>query len=123
MSRSPVGQHGGVERTMQSAYLKASMNSRMSTHGAHYKSQTSVKKKEIPDSDIQGGKSGDFEESCIVNDDSINDNQENRANLANTVGKVGLSSKMSSKIAISNYDQTSKKSVGQLSQLEVVEPI
>jgi hypothetical protein len=74
-----------------------------------------VKKKEVLDSNIQGGKSGDFEESCIVNDDSITDNQENRANLANTVGKVGLSSKMSSKVAISHYDQTSKKSVGQLS--------
>ena len=59
---------------MQSAYLKASMSSRMNNHTSYYKSQTSVKKKEILDSNIQGGRDSDFEESCIVNDDSIVEN-------------------------------------------------
>ena len=38
LSRSPLGQTTGKERTMQSAYLKASMSSRMNNHTSYYKS-------------------------------------------------------------------------------------
>jgi hypothetical protein len=76
---------------MQSAYLKGSRSGHLKTLGS-----SAVHKKEISDSNIKGGQSKDFEDSCIVQDDSVNENQENIKNTGNVIGKVGMSSKMSS---------------------------
>lgn len=54
---------------MQSAYLKGSRSGLLKTQGS-----SAMKKKDISDSNIKGGMSKDFEDSCIVQEDSINEN-------------------------------------------------
>ena len=78
-----------------------------------------MKKKDISDSNIKGGMSKDFEDSCIVQEDSVNENQENMKNTGNIIGKVGMSSKMSSQVRSStNLDHSAKPSICASSNLE-----
>ena len=101
-----TGRKSGFE-TMQSAYLKGSRSGLLKTSGS-----SAIKKKDISDSNIKGGMSKDFEDSCIVQEDSINENQENMKNTGNVIGKVGMSSKMSSQVRSStNLDHSAKPSI------------
>lgn len=67
-----------------------------------------MKKKEVSDSNIFGGQDEDFEDSCIVDDAAsmqenkmlLNNLQKpNHKSVSNLIGKVGMSSKMSSKVS------------------------
>ena len=44
---------------------------------------STMNKKEISDSNIKGGASKDFSDSCIVQEDSLTENQENLKNTCN----------------------------------------
>ena len=63
-----TGPKSGFE-TMQSAYLKGSRSGLLKTSGS-----SAIKRKEISDSNIKGGLSKDFEDSCIVQEDSNSEN-------------------------------------------------
>jgi len=110
LSRSPDNRASAAAgNTMAGAYMGAYKSSTSLNMSKGKKSHVSMKKKEVSDSNIFGGKDEDFEDSCIVNDDvaSTQENQmllsnlrkENHKSVSNQIGKVGMSSKMSSKVS------------------------
>lgn len=138
LSRSPDNRASAAGgNTMAGAYIGAYKSSTSLNMSKGKKSQVSMKKKEVSDSNIFGGKDDDFEDSCIVNDDAasmqenkmlLNNLQKpNHKSVSNLIGKVGMSSKMSSKVSlvqrVSVPGGKNPNSQGALSSLEIVDPM